>query len=315
MPSSLLAFPWAEIWPDPSPLPSAASPLWRYLECPEPVSLGEGGTPLLAVANLLIKDEGRNPHGSFQDRVASLVLTAAKTAGWQRIGYFGDNAALASSLAAYAAYAGIEAEVALDPSAGEIDYLRIRAAGGKLQPSNNPSGAENAITPADLAQAARLAARTVAFEIAEQLSSESPELLLLPSASAQEVRDYEEAFAFLHDQGRISSLPQCVAVSAAESASHADSGSGIQVGFQIGEEQLRRSLGKLARSGCLLSPEGAAAAACEQHFAPGNGKTANGKTVILNPRSALVFAPEISSLLRIRRYPGRMPVGGIICPQ
>jgi threonine synthase len=307
MPSSLLAFPWAEIWPETLPVPLAAGSLWRHLACPEPVSLGEGGTPLLAVAKLLIKDEGRNPHGSFQDRVASLLVTAAKAAGWQRIGYFGDNAALASSLAAYAAYAGLEAEVALDPAASEIDSLRCIAAGAQIQPLGGPFGMENAIPPADLAQATRLAARTIAFEIAEQLASEPLALLLLPSASAQEVCNYAEAFAFLRELGRISSLPQCVAV--AFPAAETDSG------IQVAEEPLRRSLRQLAQSGCLLSPEGAAAAAaCEQHFA-----AKDGLTVVLNPRSALVSAGEISSLLGIRRslrrYPGRMPVGGIICPQ
>src|SRR5215468_8610589 len=58
--------------------------MWRYAEVlpeAEPVSLGEGFTPMLPSrehANVLIKDEGLNPTGSFKARGLSAAVTMAK---------------------------------------------------------------------------------------------------------------------------------------------------------------------------------------------------------------------------------------------
>src|SRR5689334_6933730 len=58
--------------------------LWRYREVlpdAEPVTLGEGFTPMLPsreTSNLYIKDEGLNPTGSFKARGLSLAVTMAK---------------------------------------------------------------------------------------------------------------------------------------------------------------------------------------------------------------------------------------------
>ncbi|ELK49496.1 threonine synthase, partial [Haloferax sp. BAB-2207] len=66
--------------------------MWRYRELlpfAEPVTANEGATPLVAadalaeeaeVGSLLIKDEGRNPTGTFLDRGFSLAVTAAREA-------------------------------------------------------------------------------------------------------------------------------------------------------------------------------------------------------------------------------------------
>ena len=58
--------------------------MWRYaavLPDAEPVTLGEGFTPMLPsrkYANLLIKDEGLNPTGSFKARGMSAAITMAR---------------------------------------------------------------------------------------------------------------------------------------------------------------------------------------------------------------------------------------------
>src|ERR1700704_5237367 len=70
--------------------------LWRYREVlplpanVEPVSLGEGGTPLLrakkfgdamGLANLWVKDEAQNPTQSFKARGMATAVTMAKHLG------------------------------------------------------------------------------------------------------------------------------------------------------------------------------------------------------------------------------------------
>jgi threonine synthase len=64
-------------------LASRAPTLWRYrellpLEEGDEVALGEGFTPLLAVGeNVWVKDEARNPTGSFKARGMSVAVTMA----------------------------------------------------------------------------------------------------------------------------------------------------------------------------------------------------------------------------------------------
>ena len=73
--------------------------LWRYApllpvaDPAHPVSLAEGWTPLLPVPrlgreldcpDLFIKDEGRNPSGSFKDRGASVAMTRLRELGISR---------------------------------------------------------------------------------------------------------------------------------------------------------------------------------------------------------------------------------------
>ena len=76
------------------------SDLWRYapllpLEDREIVSRGEGGTPILhaprlaqdlGFRDLLVKDEGRNPTGTFKARGMAVAVPMAKTRGAKALG-------------------------------------------------------------------------------------------------------------------------------------------------------------------------------------------------------------------------------------
>jgi threonine synthase len=94
--------------------------MWRYLPllpvtAENVVSLGEGNTPLLAaprlgarlgIPNLFLKDESRNPTGSFKDRLAAAAVSAAKQQGKKVVvGSSSGNAGAA--VAAMAARAGL----------------------------------------------------------------------------------------------------------------------------------------------------------------------------------------------------------------
>ena len=92
--------------------------LWRYdpvlpVDRADAVTLDEGWTPVVEVAERVwVKDESRNPTGSFKARGMSLAVSAAVARGAQRlIAPSAGNAA--GALAAYGARAGVPVAVAM----------------------------------------------------------------------------------------------------------------------------------------------------------------------------------------------------------
>jgi threonine synthase len=97
-----------------------ADSMWRYLpmlpiDAENVVSLGEGATPLLAVPrlgarlgvpNLFVKDESRNPTGSFKDRLAAGAVSAARQLG-KRVVVGSSSGNAGAAVAALAARAGL----------------------------------------------------------------------------------------------------------------------------------------------------------------------------------------------------------------
>jgi threonine synthase len=120
--------------------------MWRFadwlplLPGEEPVSLGEGDTPLLPVPrtaqriglnDLWIKDEGVNPTGAFKSRGISAAVTRARAGGAQGIVLpTAGNAGVASS--AYGARAGLPVRVYAPRSTPPMLLLQIRRFGGDL---------------------------------------------------------------------------------------------------------------------------------------------------------------------------------------
>jgi threonine synthase len=114
--------------------------MWRYRELlpvavdEEPISLGEGATPLLAMTALspefgddpvYLKDEGQNPTGSFKARGMSVAVTVAKRLGAHAfVAPSAGNAG--SALAAYGARAGLPVRVYVphDTPALLVDEMR-----------------------------------------------------------------------------------------------------------------------------------------------------------------------------------------------
>ena len=97
-------------------LAGRAATMWRYdavLPEADPVSLGEGFTPMLSsreYSNVYIKDEGLNPTGSFKARGLSACVTMARHFGLKKLAIPSAGNA-AGALAAYAAAAGLEAHI------------------------------------------------------------------------------------------------------------------------------------------------------------------------------------------------------------
>jgi len=87
----------------------------------EVVSLGEGGTPLqkadrladsLHFKNLYLKDETRNPTNSFKDRSAALIISDAKSRGYDSI-VCASNGNHGASISAYAAKEDIQCNLVI----------------------------------------------------------------------------------------------------------------------------------------------------------------------------------------------------------
>ncbi len=111
--------------------------MWRYRELlplfdgEEPVTLGEGWTPLihatrlgqdLGIERLFVKDESLNPTNSFKARGLSAAVTRAKCLGATTLSVPSAGNA-ANAMAAYAAAAGLPAKVFM-PKDVKVPFIR-----------------------------------------------------------------------------------------------------------------------------------------------------------------------------------------------
>src|SRR4029079_11045938 len=112
--------------------------MWRYrsvLPDAEPVTLGEGWTPMLKSRRhdgAWLKEEGANPTGSFKARGLSMAVTMAKHYGLQKLAVPSAGNA-AGALAAYAAAAGIEAHIFMPRDVPFANYVEAVAYGAHVE--------------------------------------------------------------------------------------------------------------------------------------------------------------------------------------
>ncbi len=106
--------------------------MWRYRSVlPEvwPVTLGEGWTPVIhsrRYPNAYLKEEGANPTGSFKARGLALAVTMARHYGLKKLAVPSAGNA-AGALAAYAAAAGIEANIFMPKDVPFANYVEAEA--------------------------------------------------------------------------------------------------------------------------------------------------------------------------------------------
>ncbi|MEG3088076.1 threonine synthase [Sphingomonas sp. PB4P5] len=116
--------------------------LWRWRELlpvrrtADIVSLGEIETPLLPLTksggpNVLVKDEGRLPTGSFKARGLVMAVAMAKALGVRKIA-MPTNGNAGAALAAYATRCGIETIVFCPDDTPEINVREIALQGGRV---------------------------------------------------------------------------------------------------------------------------------------------------------------------------------------
>ncbi len=184
-------------------LSGRAPTMWRYdavLPEADPVSLGEGFTPMLPsreYPNVFIKDEGVNPTGSFKARGLSAAVTMAKHFGLKKLAIPSAGNA-AGALAAYAAAASVEAHIFMPqdvPIANRIecDYYgaRVTLVDGnisdcarkvaELKEKDNWS-TEGWFDVSTTKEPYRVEGKkTMGYEVAEQLGWKMPQGIIYPT--------------------------------------------------------------------------------------------------------------------------------------
>ena len=217
--------------------------IWRFRQAlpfapsVEPVSLGEGGTPLVRTGrfasglglDLYAKNDGQNPTGSFKDRGMSAAVTRAKTLGAKAL-ICASTGNTAASLAAYAAKAGMDAVVVV-PKAGvasgklgqAFSYgARVFGIEGnfdqaletvlQLVREDERFYLMNSVNPFRIE-----GQKITAFEIFEQLHR-VPEYIVLPVGNAGNISAIWKGFKELRKSGIADSVPRMMGVQAAGAA-------------------------------------------------------------------------------------------------
>ena len=119
-----------------------AANLWRYKEllpvrkAENIVSLGETITPLVTISGpngneILVKDEGRLPTGSFKARGLCMAVSMAKELGVETMA-MPTNGNAGAALAAYCSRAGIESFVFCPDDTPEVNIREIALQGAHL---------------------------------------------------------------------------------------------------------------------------------------------------------------------------------------
>ncbi len=221
---------------------STAPGLFKYRELlplpagVTPVSLGEGGTPLvqldgvaeeLGVGRFLIKDETRNPTWSYKDRLAAVAVTKAKHDGTDTV-VVASTGNHGAAVAAYAAAAGLRCValtvasvpltmkvlmqvygadvVAVDDLEDRWTLMRagVRERGwvpvsGIADPpaGSNPWGVDGY--------------KTISSELFEELGA-VPDIVVVPTAYGDGIAGIARGFADMVELGRTDRVPQMVAV-------------------------------------------------------------------------------------------------------
>jgi threonine synthase len=218
---------------DPKRIELSRPGIWRYWhtfhlpEEVEPVSLGEGTTPLVwgkvGSHRVAFKCEFQNPTGSFKDRGSALIASFLLHRG-VREAVEDSSGNAGASFAAYAARGGIKARIFVPDSASGPKRWQIEAYGAELVrvmgPRSNAAQAvqrtaeQGAVYASHAAMPFNLPGyATVAYEIVEQIGNE-PGAVFIPVGQGGLLLGIGRGFLALHKAGVIQSLPVLVAVQA-----------------------------------------------------------------------------------------------------
>src|SRR5881392_4079893 len=215
--------------------------LWRYREVlplpdnVEPVSLSEGGTPLLRASgswqtndiNLWIKDESLNPTQSFKARGMSVAVSIAKHLGATKLAVPSAGNA-GGALAAYAARAGVEAHVLMPRDTPRANIVECRELGAHVTlvdglitdcaaEISRRKANEGWFDMSTLKEPYRVEGKkTLGYEVAEQLNWQLPNMILYPAGGGTGLIGMWKAFDEMETLGWIGkNRPRMFAVQAA----------------------------------------------------------------------------------------------------
>lgn len=219
-------------------LASRVNSIWRFAEVlpkAEPVSLGEGKTPLLLAARyaerlglerLYVKDEGLNPTGSFKARGLSAAVSMAKALGVQTLALpTAGNAGGAA--AAYAAQAGLSCVVAMPADTPAANVIEARAFGADVRLIDGlisdcgrfiaaRAAAEGWYDVSTLKEPYRIEGKkTMGYELWEEFEGRLPDVIVYPTGGGVGLIGMWKAFDELQAMGLIGAArPRMIAVQA-----------------------------------------------------------------------------------------------------
>ena len=311
-------------------LKSRAPSIWRYRELlpvrqtENVVSLGETMTPLIAVRDakgtfgqeVLIKDEGRLPTGSFKARGVALAVSMAKELGVRHLA-MPTNGNAGAALAAYGSRAGMRTTVFCPEDTPEINVREIAAQGARVFRVNGlidqcgklvASGRETVgwFDVSTLKEPYRIEGKkTMGLELAEQLEWELPDAIFYPTGGGTGLIGMWKAFAELEAIGFIGpKRPRMIAVQASgcapivrafeKNATHAERwenaatiAAGIRVPAAIGDFLILRA---------VRESHGYAIAVDDSEIEASLELVARGEGFLMCPEGAATHAAYLKSL-------------------
>ncbi len=231
--------------------------MWRYravLPAVEPVTLGEGWTPMLRsrrYSRAFVKEEGANPTGTFKARGLALAVTMARHYGLHKLAVPSAGNA-AGALAAYAAAAGIEAHIFMPVDVPFANYVEAIAYGANVvlvdglisdcaRLVQEKKEKEGWFDVSSLKEPFRVEGKkTMGYELVEQLGWEYPHAVFYPTGGGVGLIGMWKAFDELEELGWVSpgERPKMIAVQAAGCAPIArafDEGAPVSQMWQNGE--------------------------------------------------------------------------------
>jgi len=216
--------------------------LWRYRELlpvrrlADIVSLGEAITPLIRLRKLaamlgcgeiLVKDEGRLPTGSFKARGLVMAVSMGKALGVTHMA-MPTNGNAGAALAAYATRAGIRSTIFCPEDTPEVNVSEIALQGATVYRVNGLIDDCGKIVAegkakvgwfdvSTLKEPYRIEGKkTMGLELAEQLGWDVPDVIFYPTGGGTGLIGMWKAFAELEAIGFIGKRrPRMVAVQAA----------------------------------------------------------------------------------------------------
>jgi len=197
----------------------------------EAVTLGEGWTPVVRsrrYKNVVLKEEGANPTGSFKARGLALAVTMARHYGLKKLAVPSAGNA-AGALAAYAAAAGIEANIFMPKDVPFANYVEAKMYGanvtlvdglisdcGRMVAERKEK--EGWFDISTLKEPFRIEGKkTMGYELVEQLGWEYPAAVFYPTGGGVGLIGMWKAFAELEELGWVAPgrRPKMIAVQSA----------------------------------------------------------------------------------------------------
>jgi len=200
--------------------------LWRYraafpVEFTDPVSLGEGCTPLVPRSfrdnRALFKLEWFAPSGSFKDRGASVMLSLLRRQGVREVAEDSSGNG-GAAVAAFGSAAGIKVHILAPDSTSSSKIAQIGAHGAQVHLIPGPREATEA---AALEMAERVfyashnwhpfflqGTKTLGYELWEDLGFRAPDNIIIPTGAGSNVLGCDLAFRELRAAGEIDRLPR-----------------------------------------------------------------------------------------------------------